>query len=76
MTTADGAPPEGFYDRDQPDGNFEDEPLTDEQIAAQKAAQDLADERMANRQGPSHPKHWGHAEWLAERGVGLEWDNR
>lgn len=76
MATPEGAPPEGWYDREQPDGNFDDEPPTEEELAAQKQQQQFATDRAANRQGPSHPAHWQHAEWLAERGVGPEWDNR
>lgn len=76
MTATEGTPPEGWYDREQPDGNFNDEPPTEEQLAAYKRSEAVEQERAANRTGPSHPAHFQHAQWLEERGVGPEWDTR
>jgi hypothetical protein len=59
----------------QPDGNFQDDPSPADDLAAQEAAERLADERAANRQGPSHPAHAFHQQWLDERNLGPEWDN-
>lgn len=50
-------------DQLQPDGNFEDEPPSDEQIEAQKRSEDLALAREAARVGPRHPAHEFHAQW-------------
>jgi hypothetical protein len=47
-----------------------------EDVEAMLHAENLAQERQANRQGPSHPLHWQHAEWLAERGLDESWDQR
>jgi hypothetical protein len=72
----DKAPEASQLDALQPDGNFRDDPPAEPDPDAQKRSEGLDQERAANRQGPSHPAHWQHAEWLAERGVGPEWDNR
>jgi hypothetical protein len=68
--------PDPQLDQQQPDGNFNDEPPTEEEIEAQRRSERLDQERAANRQGPSHPAHFQHAQWLAERGIGPEWDTR
>jgi hypothetical protein len=47
-----------------------------EDVEALLRAENLAQERAANRQGASHPRHWQHAEWLAERGLDESWDKR
>lgn len=74
--TRDKAPEANQLDALQPDGNFQDEPPDAPDPDAQRRSERLDQERAANRQGPSHPAHWQHADWLAERGVGPEWDNR
>jgi hypothetical protein len=43
-----------------------------EDVQAALRAENLAQERQANKQGPSHPAHWQHADWLAERGLSPE----
>lgn len=55
-------------DQLQPDGNFRDDPLTPEQIAALKRYEDLPTRRQANRVGPRHPAHPFHAQWRADHG--------
>jgi hypothetical protein len=72
----DNAPQANQLDALQPDGNFRDDPPAEADPDAQKRSERLDQERAANRQGPSHPAHWQHADWLAERGIGPEWDNR
>jgi hypothetical protein len=74
MSSPQWAPDESGLDALQPDGNFSDEPPTEEQIEAQKRSERLDTERAANRQGPSHPAHDHHDQWLAERGLTREWD--
>jgi hypothetical protein len=75
MTTTQAPGPDPL-DQQQPDGNFQDEPTAEEDPGAQERSERLAEERSANRQGPSHPAHVHHAQWLEERGIGPEWDNR
>jgi hypothetical protein len=76
MSAADQGVVRDTLNLEQPDGNFSDDHPTAEEIEAQKRSERLDLERAANRTGPSHPAHWQHAEWLAERGVGPEWDSR
>lgn len=45
-----------------------------EDIDAMLRAENLAQEREANRVGPRHPAHWQHAEWLEEHGLAPESD--
>jgi hypothetical protein len=56
-------------DRLQPDGNFDDEPPSAEQIEAQKRSEELALAREAARVGPRHPAHDFHAQWRKDHGL-------
>jgi hypothetical protein len=42
----------------------------------QARADYLRRQREANHEGPSHPAHDFHAQWLADRGLTEEWDQR
>jgi hypothetical protein len=75
MSSPQWSPDESGLDALQPDGNFDDEPPTEEELELQRRLQELDTARAANRQGPSHPAHDFHGQWLAERGLGPEWDN-
>lgn len=46
----------------------------DEALAARQAAAEQ--ERAANRQGPTHPAHWQHDQWLEDRGLTRDYDKR
>jgi hypothetical protein len=56
-------------DQLQPDGNFDDEPPSAEQIEAQKRSEELALAREAARTGPRHPAHEFHAQWRTDHGL-------
>lgn len=75
MSSPQWGPDQSGLDALQPDANFRDEPPDEVDPELQRRLQELDTARAANRQGPSHPAHDFHQQWLDERGLGPEWDN-
>lgn len=74
MSSPQWGPEQSGLDALQPDGDFRDDPPPEPDPELQRRLQEIDTARAANRQGPSHPAHDFHDQWLAERGLTREWD--